>query len=91
MRTFEFARTWSFFEPDYTYNVVDLVKNRGIGSVARLKGRRDWHASNITWNGGGELKRTFRTRYDAATALRFIADGHSPEEFGGYAEDLLNN
>lgn len=86
MKTLEYTRTYSYFEPTYTYNVQDLVTNQRIGSVARNETNpRKWWASNKTWNGGGDLARTFRTRREAATALRFIADGYAPETVGGYA------
>lgn len=78
-------RPWSFFAPEFTYAVTDPTDNRWIGEVARVAGQRKWYASNKTWTSGGDLVRTFRTRYEAATALRFIADGHDPETFGGYA------
>jgi hypothetical protein len=91
MKTLQYVRTYSFFEPRYTYNVYDLVTNRKIGAVARNEDDpRRWWASNKTWTGGGDLARTFRTRHEAAVALRFIADGVDPAELGGYAHDVKN-
>lgn len=65
---FEFERKpWSPFSPDITYT----VRRDGVwvGEVARFKGARRWHASNITWTGGREFKETFKTRGAAAAAL----------------------
>jgi hypothetical protein len=67
-----FVRTYSFFEPTFTYNVVvndPLTGVRTIGAVARNEGGRKWYASNKTWTGGADLPGTFPTRRDAAWAL----------------------
>jgi hypothetical protein len=86
VKTLTYNRTYSFFEPTYTYNVTDATTGQRIGAVARNEDNpRKWWASNKTWTGGGDLARTFRTRHDAAKALQWIADGHDPAEVGGYA------
>lgn len=86
VKTLEYTRRWSFFAPTFTYAVDDLTQNRWIGEVARnADNRRVWWASNRTWNGGGDLAQTFRTRHEAAVALRHIANGTAtPETYGGY-------
>lgn len=82
----EYSRRWSLFAPAFTYAVRD--QGTWIGEVARnANNPHKWWASNKTWSGGADLKRTFRTRWEAATALRHIADGHDPETVGGYATD----
>lgn len=84
MSTLEFTRRYSFFAPSYTYKVTDAMSG-WIGEVARNEDdTRTWWASNRTWSGGGDLAMTFRTRRDAALALRYIADGTDPAVFGGY-------
>lgn len=85
IRTLDYARTYSFFEPTFTYNVRDLVTGQAIGAVARNVGGRRWYASNRSWSGGGDLVDTFATRHDAAVALRFIANGTDPAVYGGYS------
>lgn len=88
MKTLEYNRRWSIFAPSFTYGVTDLVQNRWIGEVARNETNpRKWWASNKTWTGGGDLVQTFRTRHEAAVALRFIADGTDPAVYGGYVTD----
>ena len=61
----DFIRTYSFFDPDYTYR----VKCNGvtIGHVARIGNR--WHASSKTWNDGQDFPETFKTRRAAAEHL----------------------
>lgn len=91
MKTLQYDRTFSFFEPDFTYKVTDLVQNRGLGSVARNKDNpRRWWASNKTWNGGGDLVQTFTTRHEAAVALRFVDRGADPAIYGGYADECTH-
>lgn len=88
VKTLEYRRNYSFFVPPFTYFVQDLLTNQRIGEVARNENdERKWWASNRTWTGGGDLARTFRTRYEAAAALRHIANGGDPAEVGGYAEE----
>lgn len=84
MKTLQYDRTYSFFEPTFAYNVTDLVTNQRIGAVARHPDGRRWYASNVTWAGGGEVVETFPTRYAAATALVHLAAGMDPAVFGGY-------
>ena len=79
-----FNRRHSFFTPDYTYSVLD--QGKWIGEVARNEGENKWYASNKTWTGGGTFKRTFPTRWQAAAALRHMADGYSPKSYGGYVK-----
>ena len=67
---FTFERRYSFFAPSHTYVVRD-ADGRWLGEVARNAvepGR--WWASNITWSGGHDFPGTYRTRRDAAQALR---------------------
>lgn len=64
--TFE-RKPWSPFAPDHTYTVRQ--DGEWLGEVARFDGKREWHASNITWTGGRELTETFPTREEAAAAL----------------------
>lgn len=92
MKTLEFTRTYSLFQPEFTYNVRDLTAHPDfggtvIGSVARNPDNpRKWWASNKTWSGGGDLVQTFTTRWEAASALRHIANGTAtPETYGGFA------
>jgi hypothetical protein len=86
MSTFTYNRRYSLFAPPYTYRVIDAMSG-WIGEVARNEDNpRKWWASNMTWTGGGDLVQTFRTRREAATALRHIDDGTAtPETYGGYA------
>ena len=83
--TTTFNRRYSFLAPDFTYAVIDAMSG-WIGEVARqTDNRRKWWASNKTWTGGGDLVQTFATRWEAAAALRHIADGTAtPETYGGY-------
>lgn len=84
----EFNRTYSLFQPEFTYNVVvndPALGNMRIGAVARnANNLRKWWASDKTWSGGGDLARTFPTRWQAAEALLHIHNGHPPESVGGY-------
>lgn len=89
MKTMEFTRRWSYFAPEFTYAVTDLVIGTWIGEVARMEGGRVWHASNRTWSGGGDLEQTFPTRYAAAEALRFIANGQATNETYGRARQCM--
>lgn len=86
MRTLDFTRVWSYFAPNYQYSVRDTMQGGlHIGYVARMEGSRVWYASNKTWTGGGDFRQTFRTRADAARALRFVAEDPSLiEHYGGY-------
>lgn len=72
-RPVNFVRTYSFFEPDFTYNVLvndPMLGAVSVGAVARNRDdRRKWYASNKTWTGGDDLPGTFPTRRDAAAAL----------------------
>jgi hypothetical protein len=90
--TLEYVRTYSMFEPAFTYNVNDLTANTRIGSVARNEGnRRKWWASNKTWAGGGDLVQTFTTRHEAARALQHIHNGTATAEtYGGYLKEEAN-
>lgn len=88
MKYYTFTRRWSFFAPAFTYKVETPISNEVIGEVARNEGEpRKWWASNKSWSGGGDLARTFTTRYEAARALEWIANGGDPAEVGGYAEE----
>lgn len=83
-KLFEFNRTYSFFEPTFTYNVWSYGKN--IGAVARNDNNpRKWYASNKNLEGGGDLVNTFSTRYEAANALWNLSTGNaSVSTYGGY-------
>jgi hypothetical protein len=87
METLEYARRWSLFAPDFTYEVRE--QGAWIGEVARMEGQRVWHASNRSWSGGADLAQTFPTRYAAADALRAIANGQATLEAYGRASACM--
>lgn len=85
MQTMTYTRQYSAMGPSYEYHASDAMTG-GVGYVARNERTGRWHASNRTWTGGGELRGTFATRREAAEALRWIKEGHSPDTWGGYAD-----
>lgn len=67
-----FHRTYSYFDPDFTYRVTvndPMLGCVDVGSVARIAGQRWWLASNKTWAGGHDFPYIYASRRDAATAL----------------------
>ncbi len=62
-----FTRTYSFFDPERTYDVH--WNGVWIGSVAGIGTSRTWLASNKSWSGGQDFCGTFPTRRAAADHL----------------------